>query len=296
MPATAPARGTLKLDSDGSFTYIPNADFSGTDRFAYRVTDGTTSSDLATVTITVNAVAEVTGALTSASDTGVSHTDRITGDSTPTYSGTAPAGLEVRLMAQRDGQATPVAVGMTRADSAGHFAVTSVQLADGFYHFFAEAFGRDGRSTGRVAVGDLLIDTVAPRITGARLGPQAGQIVVSYHDDASGLEASSVLTAANYAVSRLPLRPRRSIMARPVISSSMAPARRTRPVPQFPAGSQRHAARIASVAWRTLQATRWTVSSDRTHRRCPGTRPPTQPGRRWPAAVDPATSVWAPVS
>jgi hypothetical protein len=41
------------LNSDGSFTYTPNASFTGTDTFTYRANDGSADSNLATVTITV---------------------------------------------------------------------------------------------------------------------------------------------------------------------------------------------------------------------------------------------------
>lgn len=51
-PANASA---FVLNADGTFTYTPNADFSGTDAFTYRVFDGTTYSNVATVTITVAA-------------------------------------------------------------------------------------------------------------------------------------------------------------------------------------------------------------------------------------------------
>ena len=53
---TGPASGTLNLGADGSFTYKPNADFNGTDSFTYRASDGTATSNLATVTITVQPV------------------------------------------------------------------------------------------------------------------------------------------------------------------------------------------------------------------------------------------------
>jgi hypothetical protein len=53
---TDPTNGTLCLDRDGSFTYTPNADFYGTDRFVYEVSDGQGGTDTATVTITVNPV------------------------------------------------------------------------------------------------------------------------------------------------------------------------------------------------------------------------------------------------
>ena len=51
-----PANGTLTLNPDGSFTYTPNANWNGTDTFTYHASDGTTTSNVATVTITVNAV------------------------------------------------------------------------------------------------------------------------------------------------------------------------------------------------------------------------------------------------
>jgi len=48
-----PSHGTLTLNANGSFTYTPNANFNGDDTFTYRANDGTASSNLATVTITV---------------------------------------------------------------------------------------------------------------------------------------------------------------------------------------------------------------------------------------------------
>jgi VCBS repeat-containing protein len=53
---SAPSHGTLALDADGSFTYTPAADFNGSDSFSYRASDGTLTSNLATVTLTVSAV------------------------------------------------------------------------------------------------------------------------------------------------------------------------------------------------------------------------------------------------
>ncbi|MGE0607851.1 MAG: tandem-95 repeat protein, partial [Pirellulales bacterium] len=51
-----PSNGLLTLNADGSFSYTPNANFNGTDSFTYRANDGTVNSNIATVTITVNAV------------------------------------------------------------------------------------------------------------------------------------------------------------------------------------------------------------------------------------------------
>ncbi|MGH9177313.1 MAG: Ig-like domain-containing protein, partial [Acidimicrobiales bacterium] len=45
------------LNADGSFTYTPEAGFSGTDSFTYTASDGNGGTDTATVTITVTAAA-----------------------------------------------------------------------------------------------------------------------------------------------------------------------------------------------------------------------------------------------
>jgi len=47
-----PLHGTVSLAADGSFTYIPQDDFLGDDRFTYSVSDGWATSSVATVTIT----------------------------------------------------------------------------------------------------------------------------------------------------------------------------------------------------------------------------------------------------
>jgi len=58
------SRGTLALNADGSFVYMPNPDFAGTDTFTYRAFDGAVGSNTVSVTITVNDT--VAPALTSA--------------------------------------------------------------------------------------------------------------------------------------------------------------------------------------------------------------------------------------
>lgn len=51
---TNPANGTLTLREDGSFSYLPNAGFSGSDTFTYRASDGVNLSNTTLVTIVVN--------------------------------------------------------------------------------------------------------------------------------------------------------------------------------------------------------------------------------------------------
>ncbi|MCF6391742.1 cadherin-like domain-containing protein, partial [Mycobacterium sp. MBM] len=72
-----PANGTLTLNTDGTFTYTPNADFNGTDSFTYTAGDGTATSSVATVSITVTPV----------NDTPVTTADSFTTDEDTAVSG-----------------------------------------------------------------------------------------------------------------------------------------------------------------------------------------------------------------
>ena len=49
-----PANGTATVAADGSFTYTPNAGFTGTDDFFYAISDGNGGTDTATVSVTVS--------------------------------------------------------------------------------------------------------------------------------------------------------------------------------------------------------------------------------------------------
>ncbi len=53
---SGPTHGTLTLNADGSFSYMPDADWNGSDTFTYRASDGSASSLPASVTITVTEV------------------------------------------------------------------------------------------------------------------------------------------------------------------------------------------------------------------------------------------------
>lgn len=57
---SGPAHGTVVLNPDGSFTYVPTADYAGADSFTYQASDGLLESAPAEVIIIVNEVAEDT--------------------------------------------------------------------------------------------------------------------------------------------------------------------------------------------------------------------------------------------
>ncbi len=55
-PVAGPSQGSVILNADGTFTYIPNANFNGSDAFTYRIMDGNGGIVQATVLITVDPV------------------------------------------------------------------------------------------------------------------------------------------------------------------------------------------------------------------------------------------------
>ena len=55
----SPSHGTLTLDTNGAFAYTPAANYVGADSFTYLASDGTSSSNIATVTITITSTGNV---------------------------------------------------------------------------------------------------------------------------------------------------------------------------------------------------------------------------------------------
>jgi len=68
---SGPAHGALAFNPDGSFSYTPAADFSGSDSFTYRANDGTEDSNVATVNITITPVNDAPVAQADSYRTGV---------------------------------------------------------------------------------------------------------------------------------------------------------------------------------------------------------------------------------
>src|SRR2546428_8480063 len=51
-----PTHGSLTLNSNGSFSYVPAANYNGSDSFTYKANDGQADSGIATVSITITGV------------------------------------------------------------------------------------------------------------------------------------------------------------------------------------------------------------------------------------------------
>ncbi len=101
-----PAHGTLVVDNDGSFVYVPEPDWNGDDSFTWQVFDGSLS-DSAVVSITVNAVDDA--------PRGVEATTHVA-------KGGAAAGQ--LSYTDDDGTAGPVTFSVTAAPFGGTLAVT----------------------------------------------------------------------------------------------------------------------------------------------------------------------------
>jgi hypothetical protein len=136
--ATAPIVG-------GAWTVTPNLG-DGAYTITARAYDGTSEGDESSpIDVTIDTAPppepEVPD-LTDASDTGTSNSDNVTGDTTPTFAGTAPDASTVTLVAG----GRPIGTGAVAAD--GSYAVTaSPALAAGNYDVFASATDLAGNTS-----------------------------------------------------------------------------------------------------------------------------------------------------
>ena len=136
----------------------------------------TTTSAVRSVTVSNAVAGPATPDLIAGSDSGVSTTDNITNDTTPTFTGTAAAGSSVRLFVDGVGVGTAVTVG-----AGGTYSITTPALAQG-----VRAIRAGNATTATSGTLSITIDTVAP--TGA---PVIGTAV-------SGVAGGAVTATANW--------------------------------------------------------------------------------------------------
>ena len=146
----------------------------------------------------------LTGQLSPSSDTGISQTDGITSDTTPTFEGTSDPGAAVRLVAIRSDQPSVVIpLGNTLTDASGHWQITSGLLTDGTYTVVASAVGKNGVSTATLVLPPLVIDTVGPTVSSLRFDPLLGQLTAGLQDNLAGLDQRSLRDGSNFAFAKL---------------------------------------------------------------------------------------------
>jgi len=120
------SHGSVTINTDGTFSYTPDANYNGSDSFTYVVNDGTVDSAKATVSVTV----------TSVNDAPVASAQSVTTNEDTVLSGTLPTGSDV------DGDS----LSYTLVDDASHGSVTITSNGEFTYTPLEDFFGSDSFS------------------------------------------------------------------------------------------------------------------------------------------------------
>jgi hypothetical protein len=125
----------------------------------------------------------------------------ISGQSSVTIVGTAPAGWQVEVVAPPRG-----IVGIATAGPDGRFEVATVSMGNGAFSFSLVATNPAADALGsklvlQAPVGTLIIDTTAPRVQAVHLNRRAGEILITFLDSGAGLDPTGLFAASSYGVS-----------------------------------------------------------------------------------------------
>ncbi|SOH93972.1 Hemolysin-type calcium-binding repeat-containing protein [Monaibacterium marinum] len=163
----ASSLGTVTADGSGNWSFTAGTLTDGAKALTAVATDAAGNSSAASaalnVTIDTSAPATPTIDLDAASDSGSSDTDNVTGDATPSLSGTAEANASVEIF---DGSTS---LGTVTADGSGNWSFTAGPLTDDAKALTAVATDAAGNSSTASAALNVTIDTsapTAPTITG----------------------------------------------------------------------------------------------------------------------------------
>lgn len=104
---SGPAHGALTLNANGSFTYVPAADYNGPDGFTYRPRDGAADGAVTTVSLTVNPVNDAP----SLDDAGFSIAEN------------SPAGTDVGTVTGSDVDGDDLTYGIEAGNAGGAFEI-----------------------------------------------------------------------------------------------------------------------------------------------------------------------------
>jgi streptogramin lyase len=145
----------------------------------------------------------VSGTLDPASDTGISNTDFITNNNTPTFKGKTKGGAFVLVIAQGLTH-SKAAIAFGAANPDGSWSLTSGTLPDDRYQIsFQSIDGGGGGATAPVPLTSptkpLVITTAGPVISAVVYNPGARQISITFQD-AVGLDPATLSKTAFYSV------------------------------------------------------------------------------------------------
>lgn len=145
------------------------------------------ASPISTIVVDRSTRAPSELALTAASDTGASATDRLTRIATPTLTGSAEAGANVTIL---EGGGT---IGSTKATSAGTWQVTLQALGEGVHDLVAQAIDVAGNVSAASDAFRLTIDLSAPD------APSPPDLIASSDSGASSSDNVTRLTILTFA-------------------------------------------------------------------------------------------------
>ena len=130
----------------------------------------------------------VSGRLDPASDTGSSHTDGITADTTPTFLGQATPGASIAIFAHRIGSTGTTRVATATAGADGSWRATSSRLPAGAYAITATATLGGKSATAQLLGGSkpLQVVTAPPVVTAVALDPLRGRLTITLASQAPG--------------------------------------------------------------------------------------------------------------
>ncbi len=155
--------GTATAAGDGTWSITTSAMSEGSHTLTAKAVDiaGNTSAASGGVTVVIDTTAPAapgTPDLDAASDTGASNSDNITGDTTPTFSGTAENGATVTLYEGATVLGTATATG-------GAWSITTPALGEGSHAITATVRDAAGNVSAASSAVTVQIDTSAPTTT-----------------------------------------------------------------------------------------------------------------------------------
>jgi hypothetical protein len=181
-----------------------------------------TATNVATVQ---DAPDQVSGALSPASDSGVSNLDGITKDVQPVFSGTSEPGSTISLYAVPAGTHIFVPIGTTTTDASGSWSLATIPLSDGDYTINALSVDHFGLASAVTQVmpnahqGPLVIQTKSPQVENVQFIQKISQVAVTFDDVEGGLDLSSLMNTAAYQLSEPGVKASDLILTGPVLQS-----------------------------------------------------------------------------
>jgi hypothetical protein len=136
---TNPAHGVLTLNANGSFTYVPTAAYVGSDSFTYQASDGITTSNTQTVSLTVALPPTITSPNHETFQVGANGTFIFTTTGFPTAALSESGSLPTGVTFQDNGNGTATLLGTPAPGTEGIHDLTVV-AANGFGSNASQSF------------------------------------------------------------------------------------------------------------------------------------------------------------